>query len=550
MWRSMQRDEHGAAAIFLAITITSVLLAAAFAVDLGWWYVRAQQAQRTADAASLAGVTWMPGDFPKARSVALAVAEANGFKDGANSISVIVTRGSTDRQLSVRIVDGGVARFFSSLASKEPVSIGRQAVAQYELPIPLGSPENQFGGGNNGVFLAVNGFCSRRQDGDNVSAGYNDTTNPKNFTGAQISCSTPYATASPSGSTAKNPDYRSTGYTYVVQIPPAPPPGTNCAVASPPASCSQTASPVTIQVQDPKLNTNTGAPQADQYGSNFPFLPAGCTAPGPGTTTFTVLKADTTPFDDTDNTTLAGPFDHGPETSTSAAWEPLVTVPAGSLAGRYLVRVQSKVDQRCAAWSNAFGIRARVGGTWASCSSIPMTPLPAGYTFCPTVQGSDAMSLRVVMATASVTCAGTKETGANKCATFYLAQVDPVYAGRQMLIKLFDPGEGARRMRVLKPDGTPIGFDWKTVDSQAPASGSPAAMTGLDVFAPTPTSTAWPFNDRKLELAVTLPNEAGLAVNGGWFTVEYEVSENSAVGLVDRTTWGVSVRGAPVHLVL
>lgn len=552
MRRRRRSDERGIAVIYLSLTITCVLLAAAFAVDLGFWYLRASQAQRAADAAALAGVTWMPGDFPKARSVALTSAQANGFTDGVDDVSVQVARGASDRQLAVRIVDAGVDRFFSSVASNDRVTIGKGAVAQYELPVPLGSPENQFGGGTNGVFLAVSGFCSRRQDGDNRSSAYNDTTNPKDFNGAVITCPTPYAT--PSGGTAKNPDYRTSGYTYVVTIPPAQAAG--CAVASPPPQCSETADAVTIQWQDPRLNTDLASRRGDQYGPYFPYRPSGCSATPPGTTIFTVLKPDATPFDDGDNPTMAGggPFvlAAAPQTvASSTAWTTMATVPAGAKSGRYLIRVRSQADEACAVWSNAFGIRAHVGASWSECSTIPgSVSFSAG---CPQVHGSDAMSLRVVMDGASDTCAAAvvKEVPTNKCVSFFLAQVDPAYAGREMVIKLFDPGEGARRMRVLAPNGSPLGFTYKTTDLPAdgPSRSGTATPTGLDVFDPPARPTEWPFNDRKLELSVALPDAAGLSVNGGWFKVEYEVSDSGVVGLVDRTTWGVSVRGAPVHLV-
>lgn len=529
-------DERGLAMVYFALTITIVLIAASFAVDLGWWYVRAQQAQRAADAASLAGVVWMPRDFTKATAVARASAKANGFEDGVMSISVVVTRGATDRQLTVRIVDGNVTRFFSGVVSKNPMSIGRQATAQYELAVPLGAPENQFGGGRNGVYLAVSGYCTRRADGDQFSSAYYNTSDPSN----NISCPTPFSSASPSGSVAKNPDYRTGGYAYVVSIPPAQ--TTGCSVATPPSACSRTAGPVTIQVQDPKLNTNTTTPQADQYNFNNG---SGCSS-RPGTTFFSVYGADGTPLDDNDNPILAGPFSHGTEADTSAVWETLFTVPTSSVSGRYLVRVRSASDQACAAWSNAFGLRAQVGSTFRSCSTIPGSALPTGYTFCPQVHGLDAMGLRVVVEGASTSCAGTKVTGSNLCNSFYLAQVDPVYAGREMAITLFDPGEGAQRIRVLGPNGSPIGFSYTTNDTNPDLTGDvTAGSTGLNVSG---SSSASNFNDRKLELSVTLPDAAGLTTNGGWFKVEYEVGSTSA-SLTDRTTWSVNIRGAALHLV-
>jgi len=561
--RPGRRGEEGLAVIYLALTITSVLLAGAFAVDLGYWYVRAQQAQRAADAAALAGVIWMPGDFTQAKSVALASAKANGFDDTVNGVSVQVSQGATPRQLTVRITDDQVDRFLSSVSTKDRVSIGRSAVAQYELPIPLGAPENQFGAGLNGVYLAVNGFCTRRGEGDNRSAAYYNVNSTASPPASAISCPTalPYDQTTPAAPVAKNLDYKSSGYTYVVNIPPKQTAG--CGVASPPPDCSRTKDDVTIQLQDPLLN-RAAAPQNDQYNfpnaANPPSEP--CNGPPPpttrpGTTFFSVRGVDNTPLDDSDNPVLRADTTGAPDGVTSqeasappvTSWDDLYTVPAGSASGRYLVRVHSKADEGCSAWSNSFGIRARIGAgpAFTQCSSIVGAPLYSQW--CPQVHGLDAMSLRAVMLSASDTCVGTKVIGTNKCTSFYLAQVDPAYAGRQMAITLFDPDEGAQRLRVLAPGGTaaaptytPISFTYKTTDSAAllscPAvSPCPMAASGLDVSGTT-------FNDRKVELSVTLP--ADVSPNGGWFKIEYEVGGTT---VTDRTTWGVNIRGAPVHLV-
>lgn len=527
-------DERGFAIVYLALSISTILVAAAFAVDVGWWYVRAQHAQRAADAAALAAVVWMPGDFPKATSVARATAKANGFEHGVGSISVLVSTGANERQIAVRIVDSNVTRFFSSVGSQGPVTIGRRAVAQYDLPIPLGSAENQLGGGHGGVHTAVNGFCTRRADGDNISSGYYTLNQPTN---ANITCQTPYDSVSATPPIVKNPGYRASGYTYVVDIPPAV--TTGCAVASPPAGCTRTASLVTIEVHDPKTNVAPPPPVQPDQRFNQPLPTAACPA-YQATTTFTVFAADDTPLDLRDNPQLSS-VSHGTSTASSL-WEPLAVIPASSRSGQYLVRVKSTADQPCSAWSNAFGLRARVGsGAFTLCSTQPGSPLPGGY--CPQVHGFDMMSLRAFVADSPATC-HTPAVATNKCATFYLAEVDPSYAGRKMVISLFDTDEGALRIRILGPDGNKVGFTWKTADSGPAAGGT---ITSSDGGLAVRSGTTDLFNDRRLELAVDLPDATTLSLNGGWFKVEYEVSATSNV--TDRTTWGVGVRGAPVHLV-
>jgi hypothetical protein len=533
--RRRRDDERGVAVVFLAISITAVLMAAAFAADFGWWYVRVQQAQRAADAAALAGVVWMPGDFAKATTVARTTAAANGFEHGVDGITVVVSVGATERQLAVRIVDSQVTRIFSSVSSSEPVTVGRSSVAQYELPVPLGSPENQLGGGYRGVYVAVNGFCSRRTDGDHISSGYYRPDHAN----ANITCPVPYASSSPSSPVAKNPDYRASGYTYVVEIPPAQ--TTGCAVANPAPSCSRTATKVTIEVRNPRLLNANDPAAADQWFTNALRTPACPGTPRTTETTFTVYAADDTPLDDSDSVGYLAQKVYGNENAPgSTTWEELVAVPQSSRSGRYLVNVRSKANDECSAWSNAFGLRARVGdGAFVPCNTI--TALPADH--CPQVHGLDAMGVRAYVADplAQVTC---PVPSSNRCSTFYLAQVDKAYQGRRMVVTLFDPGEGAQRIRLLGPSGTRLSFDY---DAGEGNSGSvSASSSGLDVSAATSSAN---FNDRRLELSLTLPDAAGLTPDKGWFKVEYEVL-SSAAALTDRTTWGVAIRGAPVHLVV
>ncbi len=111
-----------------------------------------------------------------------------------------------------------------------------------------------------------------------------------------ISCPTPFSSASPSReSVAKNPDYRTEGYAYVVSIPPAQ--TTGCSVPTPPPACSRTAAPVTIRCRT-RRSTPTRRPRrptsttsrtaaADRRGPAPPS--SRCTGPTgrPSTTTTT-----------------------------------------------------------------------------------------------------------------------------------------------------------------------------------------------------------------------------------------------------------------------
>ena len=135
------RRDAGYVMFMLAITMIVLFTACAFAVDLGSFYARASRIQRAADAAALAGVVWMPGDFAHAQTDALAVAAKNGFSSG---VTVTAVAGNP-YQLKVTILDAHVPRFFSTILSKSPMTITRAAVAEFAPVVPLGSPDNRLG---------------------------------------------------------------------------------------------------------------------------------------------------------------------------------------------------------------------------------------------------------------------------------------------------------------------------------------------------------------------------------------------------------------------
>src|SRR5581483_7375813 len=134
----------------------------------------------------------------------------------------------------------------------------------------------------------------------------------------------------------------------------------------------------------------------------------------------------------------------------------------------------------------------------AACTSISGQ---TGYSAtCPQVHGIDAISIFANLG-------GTSGSIAN----FYLASIDPVYAGKIMDVSLFDPGEGATNMKVLDPSGNPASFTWDT-----PCTNPPAAATGGCSGGPTTSldvsgtgtqpvsnlSSSSKYNDRFLNLHV------------------------------------------------
>jgi Flp pilus assembly protein TadG len=132
---------------------------------------------------------------------------------------------------------------------------------------------------------------------------------------------------------------------------------------------------------------------------------------------------------------------------------------------------------------------------------------------------------------------------------FYFAQIEKVHAGKQMEIQLFDPGEasGNAFLRFLNPDGDSYQyatFDWVSDDGRS----------GNDVTV-LQTSAGGPlFNNRLITITIDLPPTYGsigldppgdLTDEEGWWRIEYNIAQAN-----DTTTWQVTIRGNPVHLVL
>lgn len=138
------RGERAVTIIMTALVLVPLMVFAAYGVDLAGFYSRVSQLQRAADAAALAGTVWMP-DFGRASSEAAQSLAKNGFVHGQDGIVVEYSPGSRLNSFMVEIEDTSVTTYFSNVIGHRQ-AIARSAEAQYNLPLPLGSPLNYFGG--------------------------------------------------------------------------------------------------------------------------------------------------------------------------------------------------------------------------------------------------------------------------------------------------------------------------------------------------------------------------------------------------------------------
>jgi hypothetical protein len=147
--------------------------------------------------------------------------------------------------------------------------------------------------------------------------------------------------------------------------------------------------------------------------------------------------------------------------------------------------------------------------------------------------------------------------GAAAYQSFYLAQIDAVHAGKTLIIELFDPGDvaGNAKLRIKSPNGSAYNnatFSY-TSDANCVAGTSDACSAANRTYIQTAISgSGSSFDNTVITISIPLPasyGSGGLQPPGepesGWWKIEYEVGAAN-----DTTTWQVSIRGNPVHLVV
>lgn len=536
--------EKGYVLALVALMILPLVGFTGFAVDLGAWYGRAAQIQRAADAAALAGVQKLP-NLPSAVATAKAVAAQNGFVDGADGITVTVVQvPDITAKLSVTIEDDDTPQYFTQMF-RDGVMIKRTGTAQFLKPLQMGSPKNFLGtgtefmqGGSSGscgtnttgkcfrenYWLAVSGGCSSKENGDRVLA-----ISDANFTnkGGWNKCAV-------GGNVIANPEYDSNGYYYAIEF------------------YENVSGTYKVEIFDAPYCTS--APLKDSMGSF--------------STIFTLRNNNSL------DPRLATEITHL-TISTAAAdcgkWKQLGTI-NNPTKGVYYVQVQTEIGGSARNGTNGFALRA-YSGSWAACTSTQTEAITGAVEYkagCPNVYGYGAMGVQA-------------DAEANP-AVFYLTEIKTHdYDGKQLLLELWDPGEGARAIQILDPLGNPVEFQWQVMCyNNMPPNGTSCAdgttapkggwtgtsgnITGIGANAldiagskttynssasdPQPGSNRtsdWKYSDRLLQLTIQLPDDIPATYGDyTWFKIRYWTFGNS---VTDRTTWSATIQGAPVRLI-
>jgi Flp pilus assembly protein TadG len=526
--------QAGQIVVVFALMLVVIIGLVGIAIDATYAWREALRVQRAADAASLAGVVYMPGDFTTATSTANNAAGKNGFPaSGITTVNVI--RPSDPRELDVSITTQ-TPTFFSRIFGINSFSVTRLSKAVYVTPVPMGSPLAYYGvyqlcpvtgtctseltttqsGGSTGVptssqgfFGAIEGEGSNRSTGDAFATYYNNKP-------------------------TLNSQYSSDGYRYNIVA----------------------AAAGTVYIYDPIFcATANKASGGGHAGAGDHWL--GPNDPTPVSTYFILWDTLNTPLapavwtksaelDELNQNYIDKSATYGSTTLTDYADQ-------GSPSGA----IDCQNNNQHNKWVPLGSVAA--GETY----SLQVTTTTPGNVSANTGQSFENMYSIAVSGGGQVYGSGSMETYANidsGSQEFYLAQIDRTAgAGKTIEIDLFDPGDvGSPSWMQIEPDGTPawqpITFSYTAdngrsnggtncLQTYAGSGGSPPSGCGENA-----TSGGTLYNNSWVSIMVTLPSTYGDAShplsNGGWWKIKYIVAKAS-----DTTTWEVSIRGNPVHLI-
>ena len=177
--RSRRRSTKGQAMAIFALVSILLFVVAGLAVDAGSSYLTSNRLERAAAAAALAGVAYLPGDYPDAQNAALVEAARDGFANAGSANTCpgsptpspcVITSQPKTNDLTVTI-SASVSTIFLRLVGFGSHAVVRAETAQYLPPISLGQPGAQQGAdiaglGVTGYFERQEGWGNPRSEGD------------------------------------------------------------------------------------------------------------------------------------------------------------------------------------------------------------------------------------------------------------------------------------------------------------------------------------------------------------------------------------------------
>ena len=184
---------RGQVLVIFVFALGALFATVALVVDVGNIWNNSLHVQQAAEAAALAGVPSMPGDFTTASAKATAEAQRNGFSAAAGATVTPAPNIESNRRLDVTI-SRSYGTYFLRVLGINTVRVTRTATAEYTLPVPMGSPLATYGDNSGNFWAAAEGQGADRTYGDAYGTYYN----PKPTLNNQY-------------------DYR--GYQYAIEVP-------------------------------------------------------------------------------------------------------------------------------------------------------------------------------------------------------------------------------------------------------------------------------------------------------------------------------------------
>ena len=589
--RTSNATDAGVVAILTAILAPVLLVFAALAVDVARWYLEAQRVQKVADAASLAGVVYMPQDFATAKATALAVATRNGYT-GSSSITITVVPGARPSQLQVTVASA-VTNAFASMFGLKTTLVSRTAIADYNGPAPMGSPCNTFGneptntsGGAlpRGSVLPsapVNPFCTSNPqfwatiEGPNTDKIQGDQYMTRTCSAGVYDCVG-----------GVNIDFTPVGYFFIIRV-------------LDPAKSG----PISVQLYDPamvnsgmlceslsssglsnNMNPYTVTDGLTRYAKNNVTYCSGDAFPG------SVNGREDTSFALRAPTDTGNPLDGVPVTGCAAQYKGFSTVPTATqlqqyktagnsgsglntaylpdlaqvfhqwvtlctittpVKGDYYLQVRTNVALPSALICSATNLIACTGCTYAPNAAVTSQ---SGDDTSVIGAGSNSFGIRVSATDGTqVSSSGYERmpiymNSPSASADFNLIRVLPGAAGKTIKFKFYDAADGALNagtVTVKRPTDATGSIAATSAIAGCQATGVvTGAMTGCAV-----TVMSAADNGKLQTITVPIPADYSCnynAVGGCWFRVNVNFPGST---VHDVTTWTATIEGDPVRIV-
>ena len=142
------RRSSGQVVVIFAAAMFVLMAMMAIAIDVSWLWSNALRVQRAADAAALAGAVTLPNDPTRGAQLARREATKNGYTQaGDGSVVVTPSQDPANPHRMHVVISAQVDTFFMRLVGLNTVRMTRESRAEFNQPIPMGSPQNYYGVG-------------------------------------------------------------------------------------------------------------------------------------------------------------------------------------------------------------------------------------------------------------------------------------------------------------------------------------------------------------------------------------------------------------------